>query len=99
MTARRHTGEERCWPCTIANTAVGLVVGWLPLAAALAREEASLIALSFVWGLLVTAYTSYRLVALGYLPYAEPIAKATGLHDRIGPGSNDAPPDGRSDDE
>lgn len=93
MSAQPLTGEDRCWPCTLANTAIGLVVGWLPLAAALVRGRTALIALSLVWGLAVTGYTGYRLLAMGYLPYAERVAKATGLHGRIGPGADDGPSD------
>lgn len=87
VTKQRLTGDDRCWPCTIANTAVGVLVGWLPLGAALVRGRRSMIALAMVWAMAVTAYTGYRLVALGYLPHAETVAKWTGLHDRIGPGS------------
>lgn len=85
MTEERLTGEDRCWPCTVANTVVGLVVAWLPLAAALVRGRTPLVVLTLVWGVAVTGYTGYRLVALGYLPYAESVAKWTGLHERIGP--------------
>ena len=45
-----------------------------------------------VWGAAATGYTGYRLVARGYLPYAEQVAKRTGLHDRIGPGGKDDEP-------
>lgn len=87
MPGNETTAEDRCWPCTVANSVVGLVVGWIPFAAAVARGRTSFIIVSAVWAVAVTAYTSYRLLALGYLPYAEPVAKWTGLHDRIGPGS------------
>lgn len=80
------TGDRRCWPCTVANSAVGLVVAWLPLAAALSNGSDGLVAGAIVWGVGVTAYTGYRLVALGYLPLSEGVAKRTGLHERIGPG-------------
>lgn len=93
MSVQPLSGEERCWPCTVANTAIGLVVAWLPLAAALARGRAPLVALSLVWGLAVTGYTGYRLLAMGYLPYAGRLAKATGLHERIGPGADHGPSD------
>lgn len=88
MSSESLTGERRCWPCAVANSIVGLVVGWLPFVAALLRGKALLIALAVVWGIAVTGYTVYRLVALGYLPLAEPVAKRTGLHDRVGPESS-----------
>lgn len=80
------TGEDRCWPCTVANSAVGLVVAWLPLAAALVGGDPGVLVAAVVWGVVVTLFTGYRLVKRGYLPYAEPVAKLTGLHERIGPG-------------
>jgi hypothetical protein len=80
--------EDRCWPCTVANSVVGLVVAWVPLVASLVRGSPELVAGTLVWGVLVTGYTGYRLVDLGYLPGAETAAKLTGLHERIGPGSN-----------
>jgi hypothetical protein len=81
------TGENRCWPCTIANSVVGLLVAWVPLTAASVSADSSsgVIFGTAVWGVLVTAYTGYRLLALGYLPYSERIAKRTGLHERVGP--------------
>lgn len=81
-------GADRCWPCTIANASVGLLVAWLPLAAALIDGTGSLVFLAVGWGIAVTAFTVYRLVARGYLPLAELVARITGLHKRIGPGSN-----------
>lgn len=82
-----RTGEDRCWPCTVANTAVGLLIAGVPLGAALVRGETVPIAVASVWAAAVLAYTGYRLLVLGYLPYAETIARWTGLHDRIGPGT------------
>lgn len=79
------TGRNRCWPCTVANSVVGFVIAMVPLLAAIVRGDALLVALSVVWALSVTGYTVYRLVARGYLPYAETIARRTGLHGRIGP--------------
>lgn len=79
------TGDRRCWPCTVANSVVGLVVGWLPLVAALLGGSDGLVLGAVVWGVAVTAYTGYRLLALGYLPLSEQVAKRTGLHERIGP--------------
>lgn len=87
VTDQPPTGDDRCWPCAVANSAVGFIVGWLPVAAALSRGRTELIALSLVWGVAVTGYTGYRLVALGHLPYAETVAKRTGLHGLIGPGA------------
>lgn len=81
------TGENRCWPCTIANAAIGLVVAWLPLAVALVKGERSIILLGVGWGIVLSVFTLYRLVDRGYLPLAEPVAKLTGFHERIGPGS------------
>lgn len=80
------TGEDRCWPCTVANTVVGLLVAGVPLGAALVRGETVPVVVASVWAAAVLTYTAYRLLALGYLPYAETIARRTGLHDRIGPG-------------
>lgn len=79
-------GEDRCWPCTVANTVVGVLVAGVPLAAALARGDLVPLVVASIWAVAVCSYTAYRLVALGYLPYAETIARRTGLHDRIGPG-------------
>lgn len=92
------TGPDRCWPCTVANAVVGLVVAWVPLAAAVVRGRPALVTLAAIWGLAVTGYTAYRLVALGYLPLAEPVARWTGLHDRIGPDTGAEPPSEGPDD-
>jgi hypothetical protein len=80
------TGDTRCWPCTVANAVVGLVVGWSP-AVVVAVGGGRTPAAALVWGLAVSAFTGYRLLRLGYLPLAGPVAKRVGLHDRIGPGS------------
>lgn len=81
------TGDRRCWPCAVANSAIGLVVAWLPFAATgLGESQRFVLGVTALWGLAVTGYTGYRLLARGYLPYAERVARATGLHDRIGPG-------------
>lgn len=88
MSEDEHTGENRCWPCTVANAAVGLLVALVPVIAALVEGNAAILVGSLVWAGAVVAFTLYRLVSLGYLPLAEPVAKATGLHERIGPGSN-----------
>lgn len=81
------TGEDRCWPCTVANGSIGLLVAWLPLAVALVDGDPAVVRAAAGWGVVVTAFTGYRLVDRGYLPLAEPTAKLTGLHERIGPGS------------
>ena len=81
------TGEDRCWPCTVANSVVGLLVALVPLAAALLRGDAVLLAGALVWALVVVGFTGYRLVARGHLPLAEVMAKVTGLDARIGPES------------
>lgn len=87
MTGRDLTGADRCWPCTIANSSVGLLVAWLPLVAASGTGNTAVIAGSIAWGVAATVFTGYRLIMEGFLPMAEPVAKLTGLHDRIGPAS------------
>lgn len=91
MSERKLTEEDRCWPCTVANSTVGLLVALVPLIAALVKGDATLIAGTLVWVVVVFSYTGYRLVERGYLPLAEPVAQATGLHERIGPGSKTDP--------
>ena len=81
------TGDRRCWPCTVLNAVVGLLVGWVPVAAAVVRNDSVLLAGTLVWGVAVTLATVYRLFEVGYLPYAAFVAKRSGLHDRIGPSS------------
>lgn len=88
MAEDEYTGEDRCWPCTLANASVGLLVAFVPLVAAMVEGSTGPILGAIVWAVGVMAFTVYRLLALGYLPYAEPVARATGLHERIGPGSN-----------
>lgn len=89
------TGDDRCWPCTVGNAVVGLVVAWLPLAVELLTGDSGPVLLAAGWGIAVSTFTVYRLVDRGYLPLAEPVAKATGLHRRIGPDA-DARSDGAS---
>lgn len=89
MTPEPLTGAERCWPCTIANGVVGLLVALVPLAAVLASGNRAGIPWAVAWGVLVIGVTIYRLVSLGYLPFAEPAARFLGLHDRIGPGADE----------
>jgi hypothetical protein len=95
MSNERLTGDQRCWPCTVANATVGLFVGWLPVAAALVEGSLALIIGTLLWGVCVTGFTLYRLLRLGYLPFAEPVAKRTGLHRMIGPGSESDDDNGR----
>lgn len=90
MTTQDLTGEDRCWPCTVANSLVGLLVAWVPLPPAVVNGDPAVVAGAIVWGVVVTGFTGYRLVARGYLPLAEPVARLSGLHHRIGPGRNDA---------
>ncbi|WP_396611322.1 hypothetical protein ACH9L7_14075 [Haloferax sp. S1W] len=89
MTTTDLTGENRCWPCTVANAFVGLLVGWVPLAVALASGETTIVTGTLIWGVAVTVVTGYYLVSRGYLPESGRVAKATGLHERIGPGSDE----------
>lgn len=83
--AERLTGEDRCWPCTAANAFVGLLVAWVPFVAALVDGSPGVVIAVGLWAVSVTGYTMCRLVARGYLPAAGPMAKLTGLHDRISP--------------
>lgn len=83
--ATEPTGENRCWPCTIANSAIALVVAMVPVLAAVVSGDAILLALTVVWAVAVMGYTLYRLFDRGYLPYSEVVARRTGLHERIGP--------------
>lgn len=88
MTTEDLTGENRCWPCTVANSAVGLAVALVPLAAALVTGDPVTVTVAAAWAVAVVGVTAYRLVSRGYLPLAEPVAKLTGLHERIGPGED-----------
>lgn len=88
MPSEKSTGENRCWPCTVVNSAAGLLVAWLPLAAGLVNGDMVVIAATVVWGIVATGFTVYRLITRGYLPMAASVAKRTGLHDRIGPGAD-----------
>jgi hypothetical protein len=90
MSRENQPGERRCWACAVANSAVGLIVAWLPfVATSLDEGQGFVLGATAGWGILVTGYTGYRLLALGYLPYAERTARWLGLHDRIGPGRKD----------
>lgn len=78
--------DNRCWPCTVANMAIGLLIAWVPFGALFLVGNSEAVAFATAWGVTLTAFTVYRLVGPGYLPMAGRVAKATGLHDRIGPG-------------
>lgn len=93
MPEDRLVGDDRCWPCTIANLAVGLVVAGGPVLVAVARGGAFYWGLATGWALIVMVFTLYRLVVKGYLPGAGRAARRVGLDDRIGPGA-----EGRQDD-
>lgn len=82
--------RDRCWPCTVANLAVGLGVAWMPLVVVRVAGNPETAPVAAGWGLVVTAVTVHRLVGHGYLPLAERVGKATGLHERVGPGSRSA---------
>lgn len=81
------TGEDRCWPCTLANLAVGGLIGGGPLWLVWGQASPLQMGLAGGWAVAVVVFTLYRVVERGYLPGAERIARRTGLHDRIGPGS------------
>lgn len=85
VTAKNHTGANRCWPCTVVNAVAGLVVAVVPLVAALQSGDRLVVAGALVWSAVVVGFTVYRLLRRGYLPLAEPVAKLTGLHECIGP--------------
>ena len=87
--AGRGIQGNRCWPCTIVNGFIALVVAAIPLYGALGAGDPVIVGLTVVWAVLVVGYTLFRLVNRGYLPGAPRIAEATGLHDRIGPGRHD----------
>lgn len=87
MVPERNDNDRRCWACALANSAVGLVIAWFPLAAMLLARNRAALPVAAGWGMVITVYVAYRLVGWGYLPLAERIARRTGLHDRVGPGS------------
>jgi len=83
-------GENRCWACTVTNGLIALVIAAIPLYGALGTGDGPVIAVTVVWAVAVVGYTLIRLVSRGYLPGSERVAKATGLHDRIGPGRHES---------
>lgn len=90
MPEEELTGEDRCWLCTVANLLAGGSIGLLPLA--LVWGEASTVQLwiAATWALVAVGFTLYRIVERGYLPGAGALARRTGLHERVGPGSQGA---------
>lgn len=91
----RLVGENRCWACTVSNAVVAALVGGVPLLGGIAHGDPALLVATGVWAVSVFGFTLYRLVSRGYLPGAARIAKRTGLHERIGPGSRDGEDDAR----
>ncbi|SEW08927.1 hypothetical protein [Natrinema salifodinae] len=86
----RLVGDRRCWPCTLANAVAAAIITGVPLLAAVLSGEPVLVVVTVVWAVAVFGYTVYRLLTLGYLPGSESVAKATGLHDRIGPETSES---------
>lgn len=82
----RLVGDDRCWPCTVANGIVAVFIAGLPLLAGLVRGEPTILAATGVWAIAILGYTVYRLRSRGYLPSSDAIAKRTGLHERVDPG-------------
>lgn len=87
--ADRLVGEDRCWPCTVSNALVGVIVAGIPLLGGLTQDDPVVLLLTVVWAAAVLGYTLYRLVSRGYLPGSETVAKRSGLHERIGPGAEE----------
>lgn len=95
MAPEEEAGAADCWPCTAVNLAAGLLVGGLPLVLVWPGGNAIQRGLGLAWAVAVLAFTGYRILAKGYLPGAEWLARRSGLHEVIGPGSQ-APPEGGS---
>lgn len=87
MSEQTLTGENRCWRCTVANLVAGGTVGGLPLYAVWGSGNALQLALAAAFAVGVVGFTLYRVYAKGYLPGMDRVARLTGLHERIGPGS------------
>jgi hypothetical protein len=85
----RLVEDKRCWPCTIINGLIALVLAAIPLYGALGTGDPVILGVTVVWAVGVIGYTLFRLLNRGYLPGAPRIAEATGLHDQIGPGRHD----------
>ncbi|WP_034272099.1 hypothetical protein [Haloechinothrix halophila] len=79
------SGRVRCTFCTIANTAVGLLIGVAPVLVPLLTGRAELA----IWGLpltlIILGYTAHRVIRTGHLPGADRVAHATGLSRVVGP--------------
>jgi hypothetical protein len=82
-------GENRCWACTISNGIVAAIIAGVPLYGALQNGGVVVTAVTAVWSAAVMGYALLRLILRGYLPGSEQIAKKTGLHERIGPETQD----------
>lgn len=72
----------------MSNGLVALVLAGVPLYGALGGGDPVVLAITIVWAVLVLGFTLYRLLTRGYLPGAGRVARATGLHERIGPGAH-----------
>lgn len=88
MSEDELTGEDRCWPCAVANLVAGALVAGAPLALVWGSASGLQLGLAGAWALAASVFTIYRVVDRGYLPGAGAVARATGLHDRIGPGAD-----------
>jgi len=88
--AERLIGENRCWPCTITNGLIALVLAAIPVYGAIGTGDPVILGVTVVWAVLVVGYTLFRIVTRGYLPGAPRIAEATGLRERIGPGRHES---------
>lgn len=88
----RLVGQDRCWPCTIVNGAIALLVAGIPILGGVVNGSTALIVGGTVWAVLVLGYATSRLVSRGYLPGSDIVAKRTGLHDRVGPGRESGGP-------
>lgn len=86
----RLVGDDRCWGCTITNGLVALVIAAIPLYGAIGTGDPVIVVVTVVWAVAVVGYTLVRLVTRGYLPGSERVARASGLHERIGPGRHEA---------
>ena len=85
----RLVEDNRCWPCTITNGLIALVLATIPLYGAFGTGDPVILGVTVVWAVLVVGYTLIRLLNRGYLPGAARLAEATGLHERIGPGRHE----------
>lgn len=85
MTNERLVGDRRCWPCTIANLGIGLVIAWVPFVVFLVAGSPDPIPIAAGWGVVVTTFVIVRVVGRGYLPFAARVAEVTGLHERVRP--------------